>query len=165
MPLFGDEVLGVPTACWYSAELDNAINRKFAPAFRAEAKYDPGFYGAATYVNGAVLQAAMEAVKGRIEDKAAFMAALRNVQVPADPRGNISLDALGNPGSITIEADGTDTDASVFGFQPGGPGEPTRMVEGRLPSSPTEAVACARQPHGSSRADDASRAVSVKGVG
>ena len=46
----GDEALGILTACWYSAEIDNPINRKFAPAFRAEAKYDPGFYAAATYV-------------------------------------------------------------------------------------------------------------------
>jgi len=38
------------------AEIDNPVNRKFAPAFRAENKYDPGFYAAATYVNGAVFQ-------------------------------------------------------------------------------------------------------------
>lgn len=44
-------------------------------------------------------------------------------------------------GTFTIEADGTDTDASVFGFQPGGPGEPTRLVDGRFPAAPSEAVA------------------------
>jgi len=44
-------------------------------------------------------------------------------------------------GTFTIEADGDDVDASVFGFQPGGPGEPTRLVEGRVPTSPSEAVA------------------------
>jgi len=36
-------------------------------------------------------------VKGKIEDKPAFMAALRKVQLTNDPRGNITLDALGNP--------------------------------------------------------------------
>ncbi len=56
----GDEALGILTACWYSAEIDNPINRKFAPAFRAATGYDPGFYAAATYLNGAVLQAAVE---------------------------------------------------------------------------------------------------------
>ena len=56
----GDEALGIVTACWYSAELDNPVNRKFAPAFRAEAKYDPGFYAAATYTDAAVLEAALE---------------------------------------------------------------------------------------------------------
>jgi putative ABC transport system permease protein len=44
-------------------------------------------------------------------------------------------------GTFTIEAAGTDTDASVFGFQPAGPGQPTRLVDGRLPTAPTEAVA------------------------
>jgi len=44
-------------------------------------------------------------------------------------------------GTFTIEADGKDVDASVFGFHPGGPGEPTRLVQGRLPSAPNEAVA------------------------
>src|SRR5690606_10199218 len=44
-------------------------------------------------------------------------------------------------GTFTVEADGTDTDTSIFGFEPGQPGEPTRLVEGRLPTSATEAVA------------------------
>jgi branched-chain amino acid transport system substrate-binding protein len=91
----GDEALGILTACWYSAELDNAINRKFAPAFRAEAKYDPGFYAAATYTNGAVFQAALEAVKGKIEDKQAFMKALRATKVDTC-RGPVTFDSYGN---------------------------------------------------------------------
>ncbi|HSN40489.1 MAG TPA: ABC transporter substrate-binding protein [Burkholderiales bacterium] len=91
----GDEALGILTACWYSAELDNPINRKFAPAFRAEMKYDPGFYAAATYTNGAVFQAAVEAVKGKVEDKAAFMKALRATKVDTC-RGPVTFDAYGN---------------------------------------------------------------------
>jgi len=91
----GDEALGIVTACWYSAELDNPVNRKFAPAFRAEAKYDPGFYAAATYTDAAVLEAALNAVQGKIEDKTAFMAALRNTKVLAC-RGPVSFDDYGN---------------------------------------------------------------------
>ena len=83
----GDEALGIITTCWYSAELDNPINRKFAAAFRAEAKYDPGFYAAATYVEGAVLEGALNAVKGKIEDKPAFMKALRASQGPTPCAG------------------------------------------------------------------------------
>src|SRR5881397_3667128 len=63
----GDEALGIVTSCWYSAELDAKPNETFAPAFRKEFKYDPGFYAAATYVNGAVLEAAMKAVNGKVE--------------------------------------------------------------------------------------------------
>src|SRR5271169_5093026 len=91
----GDEALGILTACWYSAELDNPLNRHFAEAFRKEAKYDPGFYAAATYVNGAVLEAALQAVNGRVEDKTAFMKALRATRVET-VRGPVSFDEYGN---------------------------------------------------------------------
>jgi branched-chain amino acid transport system substrate-binding protein len=91
----GDEVLGTITACWYSAELDNPINKKFAAAFRSEWKYDPGFYAAATYVEGAVLQTALEAVKGRIEDKPAFLKALRGIRAET-ARGPVAFDEYGN---------------------------------------------------------------------
>ena len=91
----GDEALGVRTACWYSAELANPVNRKFSAAFRAEFKYDPGFYAAATYVNGAVLEAALTTVKGKIEDKPAFMKALRSVSA-GTARGPVAFDTYGN---------------------------------------------------------------------
>ena len=91
----GDEALGILTSCWYSAEIDNAVNRKFAPAFRAENKYDPGFYAAATYVNGAVFQAAVEAVKGKVEDKEGLMKALRATNVDST-RGPVAFDEYGN---------------------------------------------------------------------
>ena len=91
----GDEALGIITACWYSAELDNAENRKFAPAFRKEFGYDPGFYAAATYTEAAVLETALRAVQGRIEDKKAFMDALHRVQANT-VRGPVSFDRYGN---------------------------------------------------------------------
>lgn len=91
----GDEALGIATACWYSAELDNEINRRFAPSFRTEYKYDPGFYAAATYVDAAVLEAALKSVGGNIEDKNAFMAALRATNVDT-ARGPVRFDEYGN---------------------------------------------------------------------
>jgi branched-chain amino acid transport system substrate-binding protein len=91
----GDEALNIVTTCWYSAELDNKQNQVFAPAFRTEFKYDPGFYAASTYVNGAVLEAALKAVNGKIEDKPAFMAALRSVSVDT-ARGPVKFDDTGN---------------------------------------------------------------------
>jgi len=91
----GDEALGIVTACWYSAELDNPQNRKFAAAFRAEWKYDPGFYAAATYVEAAVLEAALGAVKANIENRDAFMKALRSVKVDT-VRGPVRFDEYGN---------------------------------------------------------------------
>jgi branched-chain amino acid transport system substrate-binding protein len=91
----GDEALGIITACWYSAEIDNPLNKKFAAAFRAEWKYDPGFYAAATYVEAAVLEAALQAVNGKIEDKHAFMKALRATKTET-VRGPVAFDLYGN---------------------------------------------------------------------
>src|SRR5438270_5981509 len=91
----GDEALGIPTACWYSAELDNPINRKFAAEFRSEFKYDPGFYAAATYVEAAVLEATLNAIQGRVEDKEAFMKTVRGLKVNT-ARGPVSFDQYGN---------------------------------------------------------------------
>jgi branched-chain amino acid transport system substrate-binding protein len=91
----GLEALGIPTACWYSAELENPLNQKFAAAFRKEWKYDPGFYAAATYVEAAVLDSVLQSVKGKIEDKNAFMKVLRNVKVDT-VRGPVSFDRYGN---------------------------------------------------------------------
>ena len=91
----GDEALGIITTCWYSAELDAKPNQTFAPAFRKEFKYDPGFYAASTYVNGAVLEAAVKAVNGKVEDRPALMAALRATNVDT-ARGPVKFDDLGN---------------------------------------------------------------------
>jgi branched-chain amino acid transport system substrate-binding protein len=91
----GDEALDIITTCWYSAELDAPPNRVFAPAFRKEFGYDPGFYAASTYVNGAVLEAAVKAVNGKVEDRPALMAALRATNVET-VRGPVKFDELGN---------------------------------------------------------------------
>jgi len=89
------EAIGIITTCWYSATLENPLNEKFVAAFRSEAKYDPGFYAAATYVEAAVLEAALKAIKGRVEDKTALMKALRSIRVDT-VRGPVSFDRFGN---------------------------------------------------------------------
>jgi len=91
----GDEALGIETACWYSAELNNPINNKFVPAFRKAQNYDPGFYAAATYVNAAVLDAALKSINGNLSNKDALMAALKKTNVPA-ARGPVTFDTYGN---------------------------------------------------------------------
>jgi branched-chain amino acid transport system substrate-binding protein len=91
----GDEALGIVTSCWYSAEISNPINQKFADAFRKDWKYDPGFYAAATYTEAAVLEATLNQIKGNVEDKAAFMKAVRSIKVDTC-RGPVSFDQYGN---------------------------------------------------------------------
>jgi branched-chain amino acid transport system substrate-binding protein len=98
----GDEALGIITTCWYSAELGNPVNARFAPAFRKAYGYDPGFYAASTYVEAGVLEAALTAVKGNIANKDAFMNALRKTNTMT-ARGPVSFDQYGNVvGSVYI---------------------------------------------------------------
>src|ERR1700709_2758928 len=91
----GDEALGILTTSWYSAELDNPLNKAFAPAFRKQFKYDPGFYAAGTYVAGAVLEAALKATGGKVEDKKAFMTAISGSNADT-VRGVVKFDEFGN---------------------------------------------------------------------
>ncbi len=91
----GDEALGIETVCWYSAELNNPLNVKFAAAFRKQFSYDPGFYAAGTYVNAAVLEAAIKAVGSKASNPEALMAALKKTNVPT-VRGQVKFDDYGN---------------------------------------------------------------------
>jgi branched-chain amino acid transport system substrate-binding protein len=91
----GDEALGILTTSWYSAELDNPPNRLFAPAFRKQFKYDPGYYAGGVYVTAAVLEAGIRTTKGNVEDKNALMAAIRSSNVDT-VRGVVKLDEFGN---------------------------------------------------------------------
>lgn len=93
----GDEALGIVSTGWYTAGIANANNKKFVSAMNREYKQDPGYYSMGAYGAALILEQALKDVKGKIEDKPAFMAALRNVQLDNDPRGKFSLDALGNP--------------------------------------------------------------------
>ena len=93
----GDEAIGVYTASWYTVDRDAPDNKRFVDAIRKEYKVTPGFYTAGTYVAGLVLEAALNAVKGRFEDKAAFVKALHDVRLEKSPMGPIRIDKYGKP--------------------------------------------------------------------
>jgi branched-chain amino acid transport system substrate-binding protein len=91
----GDYALGSLSSCWYTAQLDNPINKRFVAAYRADNGYDPGQYASGTYLYGEVLAAAIAALRGKVEDKQAFIKALRAVRVET-LRGPIEFDEYGN---------------------------------------------------------------------
>ena len=93
----GDEALGVITAGTYSAAIDTPTNRKWVQAMRAEYKDDPGYCTIGGYLGVLFIEAGMKGVNGKVEDKSAFIKALRAVQLPDTPQGPIRLDAYGNP--------------------------------------------------------------------
>ena len=91
----GDYAIGKLSSCWYTAQLDNPINKRFVATYVKENGYDPGQYASGTYLYGEVLAAAIGALKGKIEDKNAFIKALRAVRVDT-LRGPIRFDDYGN---------------------------------------------------------------------
>ena len=93
----GDEAAGVISTGWYSAAIDTPENKKFVASFRAAYSADPGYYSMGAYLAGLFLEQALTAVHGKIEDKAAFMKALRAVKLEHSTLGPVSLDDRGNP--------------------------------------------------------------------
>lgn len=93
----GDEALGVYSASWYSAALNTPDNQRFVKAIQAEYKVTPGFYTAGTYTSGLWLEEALKAVKGKFEDKPAFLRALHTVKLTSGPVGPIHLDEYSKP--------------------------------------------------------------------
>jgi len=97
LPQLGDETIGVISAHHYSAALDNPANRKFRAAFETKNNRTPSFYSENCYTGARVVAEAAKAVGGRVEDRAAFMAALRAVEIADAPRGPVKMDPYGNP--------------------------------------------------------------------
>jgi branched-chain amino acid transport system substrate-binding protein len=93
----GDEAIGVVSGGWYAAGIDSPENKRFVAAVNKEYGVDPGYYTLGAYSAGALVEAAARAVNGRVEDKEAFMKALRNPGTVRDPRGEWKLDEYGNP--------------------------------------------------------------------
>jgi branched-chain amino acid transport system substrate-binding protein len=92
----GEEGVGCYSGCWYSGVLDNAINKKFVADIQRDYKVDPGVYAAETYLCGEVLEHAVKAINGKVEDKDTLMKALKEAKVPDTIRGPVSFDELGN---------------------------------------------------------------------
>lgn len=97
LPAIGDAAAGIVTAGWYSAAIDTPENRQFVDAYQREFKADPGFYSTGGYSAGLLLEAAVKAVNGKVEDRTALARALHGASVAASPRGPIRLDGYGNP--------------------------------------------------------------------
>ena len=65
------------------------------------------------------------------------------VEAVANVPGVAETGPLGE-GTFSVRAGGKLRDAALIGYEPGRPGEPTTLTEGRLPTGPFEAVASSR---------------------
>ena len=91
----GDDAVGMISSNWYSAQLDNPLNKTFVAGMQRDYKVDPGYYAAGTYVAAAVLEAALKKIDAKIEDKDALIKALRTDTVDT-ARGPVKFDEYGN---------------------------------------------------------------------
>jgi branched-chain amino acid transport system substrate-binding protein len=91
LPSQKDTALGVENYLHYAFTLDTPENKRFVKAYQQKYKYDPGQFSEQGYVGAKTIVRAIEAVKGKIEDQAAFMKALKAVKFEA-PRGPFKFD-------------------------------------------------------------------------
>jgi branched-chain amino acid transport system substrate-binding protein len=77
LPALGDSATGMMSAMFWGAELDNEANKRFVSTFAKKHKYQPSEYTAANYDAIMFLDGAVRGVKGKIEDKKAFIQELR----------------------------------------------------------------------------------------
>ncbi len=97
LPSMGDEAIGVITALHYSEAIDNPVNKKFREAFKEYAGKMASYYGEGPYTGGKWIIEAAKKINGDVENKEAFLKALKTLKITDAPRGPIELDKYGNP--------------------------------------------------------------------
>ena len=92
-------VVGVHTDCAFPVVLPPSGNNGegltiFVAAVMKEYNVVPGFYTASTYVAAMQVEAALNLIKGRVEDKPAFVKALHEARLDASPVGPIRIEQM-----------------------------------------------------------------------
>ena len=80
----------------YAEGLETPEMKAFIDAFVKRYKYIPAYFAEATYTSALWAKVAAESIQGKVEDREAFLAAVRKAKFTA-PRGPIRLDEYDNP--------------------------------------------------------------------
>ena len=94
----GEPMLGISDTSHWAYDLDNDANRKFVAGFEKEFNRIPSLFAEQGYTAALLIDAAVRAVKGKIEDEKAFHKAL--LSPPSgfkSPRGEIKFAHNGTP--------------------------------------------------------------------
>ena len=91
LPAMGKAATGIVSTTFYTAYLDNPENKAFVDGFRKKYNMLPGSTALSGYDGAMAIATAIEAVKGKIEDKDAFLAALHAVKLTT-PMGPFRFD-------------------------------------------------------------------------
>ena len=97
LPAMDERAVGlVGNSLVYAAGLDTPENKAFVNAFAAKHKIVPSWFAESAYTAALWTKTAIDSINGKVEDRAAFLRAMRTVSVKA-PRGPLKLDAYDNP--------------------------------------------------------------------
>jgi branched-chain amino acid transport system substrate-binding protein len=92
---FGDAALGWLSTIHYTALTDTPENKQFVATWEKRYHRVPFDNAADGYVGAKAIVEAVKAVNGRVEDRDAFMAAMRKLQFDS-PKGRVRLDQFQN---------------------------------------------------------------------
>lgn len=92
---FGDGAVGWHSTIHYTAAIDTPENKRFVPAWEKKHRRIPFDNAADGYVGAKAIVEAMKVVGGKVEDKDAFMAAMRKAEFDS-PKGVVKLDHFQN---------------------------------------------------------------------
>jgi branched-chain amino acid transport system substrate-binding protein len=92
----GDEAVGVVSAAWYSAAADTPSNKQFVAAMQKDYGVLPGGYSAGMYVAGQCVEAAIQQLGDKADDRKALAEGLHKVALTDTPRGAVKFDQFGN---------------------------------------------------------------------
>jgi branched-chain amino acid transport system substrate-binding protein len=77
LPALGEDAVGLIKTSFWNEESDNPVNRRFVAEFQKKYGRNAAEYAVQSYDTIMLLDSAIRAVNGRIEDKPAFLAALK----------------------------------------------------------------------------------------
>jgi branched-chain amino acid transport system substrate-binding protein len=91
-----NEAVGVISAHWYAPELDSSANKRFVAAMQKDYGALPGGYSVGMYIAGQCIEAAIQSLGARADDRKALAEGLHQVSLTDTPRGPVKFDHLGN---------------------------------------------------------------------
>ncbi|MGP0090100.1 MAG: ABC transporter substrate-binding protein [Xanthobacteraceae bacterium] len=94
----GPECEGIVSAAHFAEGADNPATQKFVKDYVAKYGKIPSLFGFSMYSGAMWISLAIEKLGGKVEDRDAFLAAVRDTELTDSPLGkNVKLDAYGNP--------------------------------------------------------------------
>ncbi len=99
LPAEGDAAIGALSSTVYTASLDTPENRAFVAAYRKKYNADPGIFAEVCYTTARIIDDALKATGGDIEDKDKFAKVVAATKITApsgpfrfDPRNHLAIE-------------------------------------------------------------------------